>query len=73
MDKSSMIKASKYWESREKQSVKMECSSLLLEMEKFILAHNTCALATGFDEFVRCTPIEYSYRQVLFGYFLKEA
>lgn len=31
------------------------------EIEKFILNHNTCALATGIDRFVRCTPIEYQY------------
>lgn len=33
------------------------------EIEKFILSHNTCALATGIGEFVRCTPIEYQYHE----------
>ncbi|MBU3183003.1 flavodoxin domain-containing protein [Clostridium psychrophilum] len=31
------------------------------EIEKFIINHNTCALATGIGTFVRCTPIEYQY------------
>ena len=31
------------------------------EIEKFILNHNTCALATGSGSFIRCTPIEYQY------------
>lgn len=43
------------------QAVKMEPGALLLEMKNFITTHNTCALATGCGEFVRCTPIEYCY------------
>jgi len=31
------------------------------EIEKFIRNHNTCALATGIDEYVRCTSVEYLY------------
>ncbi len=31
------------------------------KIEQFIAAHNTCALATACDGFVRCTPIEYNY------------
>ncbi len=52
-------KAASYWE--EKDTVKMEKSKLIQEVEKFIASHNTCALATGCDDFVRCTPIEYTY------------
>lgn len=55
-------KAASYWEEKDAQSVKMEPGALWVEMEKFIQEHNTCALATGCDDFVRCTPIEYSYR-----------
>ena len=69
MDKSDYEKASKHWQIREDQSVKMKRSALLLEMEKFIQSHNTCALATGFDRFVRCTPIEYSYKKNAFWLF----
>ncbi len=31
------------------------------EAERFLKAHNTCALATGSGDSVRCTPIEYFY------------
>lgn len=50
-----------YWENKDLQSVHMNQDALLKEIEKFISAHNTCALATGFGEFIRCTPIEYNY------------
>ena len=59
-------KATSYWEEKEAHAVKMEHGALLQEMEKFILAHNTCALATGCGDFVRCTPIEYSYKDGFF-------
>jgi hypothetical protein len=53
--------AASYWEEKDKQSARMDRETLLTKMEEFILAHNTCALATGCGDFVRCTPIEYSY------------
>lgn len=55
-------KAATYWTEKDIDTVKMEPASLRAEIEKFILAHNTCALATGFGTFVRCTPIEYTYK-----------
>lgn len=54
-------KAASYWVEKDKESVQMERDRLLAEIEKFILSHNTCALATGYGGFVRCTPIEYTY------------
>ena len=36
------------------------------EIEKFIKSHNTCALATGYDDKIRCTPIEYLYLTGMF-------
>ena len=33
------------------------------------MAHNTCALATGCGDFVRCTPIEYNYKEGKFWLF----
>lgn len=39
---------------------------LLTEIEKFIKSHNTCALATGYDDKIRCTPIEYFYLKGIF-------
>lgn len=55
-------KAASYWEEMSASSVRMDRDDLRAEMEKFIAAHNTCALATGCGDFVRCTPIEYSFR-----------
>jgi flavodoxin len=39
---------------------------LLTEIEKFIKSHNTCALATGYGDKIRCTPIEYLYLTGIF-------
>ena len=38
-------------------------------VDDYILANNTCTLATGFGEFVRCTPIEYIYHDGTFWMF----
>lgn len=53
--------AARYWAEKDAGAKRMERGELLAAAEKFILAHNTCALATGSGGFVRCTPIEYSY------------
>jgi nitroimidazol reductase NimA-like FMN-containing flavoprotein (pyridoxamine 5'-phosphate oxidase superfamily) len=53
--------ASEYWNMKDAESVKMERSELLRISEDYIQSNNTCALATGSGNFVRCTPIEYSY------------
>lgn len=54
-------KAAAYWDETDKNAVKMERTELLKEIETFIRAHNTCALATGYGDQVRCTPIEYKH------------
>ena len=55
-------KAGEYWIEEEKTSVKLDRKSLEQEIETFISAHNTCALATAdLSGHVRCTPIEYTY------------
>lgn len=58
--------AATYWEQKDAQAIQMERSSLLKKMEAFILAHNTCVLACGNGDFVRCTPIEYTYKDHTF-------
>jgi len=69
MSKINLKEAAEFWKKRDKQSVKVERLELLHEMEKFISSHNTCALATGSRNFVRCTPIEYSYKDGAFWLF----
>lgn len=55
-------KAATYWIEKDRKAAVMDRGELFDEIEQFICAHNTCALATGRGDFVRCTPIEYSYR-----------
>lgn len=49
----------------------MDRKELKDEINKFITTHNTCALATGIGNFVRNTPIEYTYYKEKF-YFISE-
>lgn len=55
-------KAASYWIEKDAKAVPMDPEALLTYIEKFIIAHNTCAMATGCGDFIRCTPIEYSYK-----------
>lgn len=61
--------AASYWKKKEAASVKLPREEVLAEVEKYILSNNTCALATGSGEFVRCTPIEYHYHDGAFWMF----
>lgn len=61
MNKNEYIEAENYWKIHDEYSIKMDCRDILKAAEKFLSDHNTCALATGFGNFVRCTPIEYSW------------
>ncbi len=62
-------KASNYWIEKDKTSIKMNPDELLKMIEEFIRKHNTMALATGFSNEVRCTPIEYTYENGCFYLF----
>ena len=53
--------AATYWIQKDRDSIRMDEELLKNRIEQFIAAHNTCALATACDGFVRCTPIEYNY------------
>lgn len=61
--------ASEYWKMKDAESEKMNRLELLCMIEDYILSNNTCVLATGSGSFVRCTPIEYSYRDGSFWIF----
>ncbi len=61
--------AANYWKTKDAKSVKMNRDDLLKQVEEYIYANNTCALATGVGDFVRCTPIEYSYYDDAFWMF----
>lgn len=38
-------------------------------VENYIKTNNVCALATGTGDYVRCTPLEYSYHNGKFWIF----
>ena len=59
--------AADYWNKKER--VEMPEDQLKEAITAYIRANNTCALATGTDEYVRCTPIEYSYHDEAFWMF----
>lgn len=60
-------KAAEYWKKKEQD--KMPEEALKKAVESYIKEKNTCALATGTGDYVRCTPIEYSYHDGKFWMF----
>lgn len=63
--------AETYWQRHDEQSVKIERGAVMKAADEFLAKHNTCALATGCSDFVRCTPIEYLWSNGCF-YLLSE-
>ncbi len=59
--------ASQYWNRKEKDVMPRE--ALKQAVWAYIEANNTCALATGTGDYVRCTPIEYSFHDGKFWMF----
>lgn len=59
--------AAQYWD--KKDAVLMPEAALKKAMFDYINANNTCALATGAGDYVRCTPIEYSFHNGKFWLF----
>ncbi|GMQ56514.1 flavodoxin domain-containing protein [Vallitalea sediminicola] len=43
--------------------IRMPIEELKIYIEEFLGKHNTCALATGYDNEVRATPVEYTYNK----------
>lgn len=54
--------AAVYWTDKEDTERRMPAGELAAAIDAFLSAHNTCALATGSGSFVRCTPLEYAWR-----------
>ena len=55
-------RATEYWTEREDAEKRMPEDELRDAIDGFLAAHSTCALATGSGDFVRCTPLEYAWR-----------
>lgn len=60
-------KAAQYWEHKEQAAMPQE--ALEKAVADYIQQNNTCALATGTGDYVRCTPIEYSFHNGKFWMF----
>ena len=69
MTKEAYQAAARYWEEKAAVSVKLEPDKLQAMAEEYIRANNTCALATGTGDYVRCTPIEYGWHDGSFWMF----
>lgn len=69
MTKAEYQAAIHYWEEKDAVSVKLEPDKLRSMVEEYIQVNNTCALATGTGDYVRCTPIEYSWHDNCFWLF----
>ena len=50
-----------FWIEQQKKAVHMDPEAAFAHIENFIRNHNTCGFATGYGEYIRCTPIEYTY------------
>ena len=61
--------AARYWEEKDAQAVKMDRALLWKAVTEYIQDNNTCALATGSGDHVRCTPVEYSWHHNSFWIF----
>ncbi len=50
-----------FWIEQQKNAKHMDQDKVLEHITNFINNHNTCALATGVDSYIRNTPIEYTF------------
>lgn len=61
MDHEQFEQAANYWTAKEPDAKRMPEDELRKRIDKFLESHNTCAFACGYGDFVRCTPLEYSW------------
>lgn len=59
--------AADYWNKKERTEMPQE--ALKQAIDAYVNANNTCAFATGTGDYVRCTPIEYSFHDEKFWMF----
>ena len=69
MDHEDYQRAAEHWQVKDRNNVNMPEDALHRSIETYILQNNTCALATGTGDFIRCTPIEYAYHDSAFWMF----
>jgi nitroimidazol reductase NimA-like FMN-containing flavoprotein (pyridoxamine 5'-phosphate oxidase superfamily) len=54
--------AARYWIEKEATSARMPREELQQAIDAFLGTRGVCALATASSDLVRCTPLEYAYR-----------
>ena len=59
--------AADFWKTKERSEMPEE--QLKPAVEEYLCSSNVCALATGTGDYVRCTPLEYSYHDNKFWIF----
>lgn len=72
MEREDFERAASYWDCKEaarSDSEVMPREDLRVEINRFLREHNTCALATGAGDYVRCTPLEYLWEDGAFWIF----
>ena len=57
-----------FWIEQQKTARHMDPKAALDHIHNFIKAHNTCGFATGYGDYIRCTPIEYTYMDGAFWF-----
>ena len=57
-----------FWIDQQKTARHMDPKAALDHIQNFIKAHNTCGFATGYGDYIRCTPIEYTYMDGAFWF-----
>lgn len=60
-----------FWIEQQKTAIHMDQEQAKAAADKFIRNHNTCGFATATGDYVRCTPIEYTWMDGCF-YFVSE-
>ena len=60
-------KAASFWTSKEDKA--KHKPSAAEDLKRFIASHKVCALATGCGDFIRCTPLEYTFLNEAFWIF----
>ena len=61
--------AAEYWTERDATSARMPEDELRKAIDAFLGEHQICAMATASADHVRCTPLEYTYRDGKFWIF----
>ena len=69
MERSEYMEASEFWNRKDANGKKADRSAVLAVAEEIILANKNCALATGSGDFVRCSPVDYTYHDGAFWVF----